>query len=137
MMDQQEIQHHRNEIRIVMQKRFMDNFTHSPEFPFLQSMGITHLFQSFEAKEHELGYLGLLHVWYHEKVWETEWIDTQEKGIELIAYLQKAKMYDEAKLVEIGIHKMNQRTKMERMKVIKERIDQYDNRDDDEDIVLN
>ena len=46
-------------------------------------------------------------------------------------------MYDEAKLVEIGIHKMNQRTKMERMKVIKERIDQYDNRDDDEDIVLN
>ena len=137
MMDPQLIQHHRNEIRTVMQKQFMDNFTRSPEFPFLQSMGITHLFQAFEAKQDEIGFLGLLHVWYHEKVWETEWIDTQEKGVELISHLQKAKMYDEAKLVEVGIHKMNQYTKMERMKVIRERIDRYDNKDDDEDIVLN
>jgi hypothetical protein len=119
-----------------MQKQFMDNFTRSPEFPFLQSMGITHLFQAFEAKQDEIGFLGLLHVWYHEKLWETEWIDTQEKGVELISHLQKAKMYDEAKLVEVGIHKMNQYTKMERMKVIRERIDRYDNKDD-EDIVLN
>ena len=137
MMDPQLIQHHRNEIRTVMQKQFMDNFTRSPEFPFLQSMGITHLFQAFEAKQDEIGFLGLLHVWYHEKVWETEWIDTQEKGVELISHLQKAKMYDEAKLVEIGIQKMHQHAKKERMKVIRERIDRYDNKDDDEDIVLN
>ena len=138
MMDEQLLQHHRNEIRTVMQKKFMDNFIRSPEFPFLQSMGITHLFQSFEAKEHELGFLGLLHVWYHKKVWETEWIDTQEKGVELISHLQKAKMYDEAKLVELNIMKMHQHAKKERMKVIRERIDRYDNQqNDDEDIVLN
>ena len=137
MMDEQLLQHHRNEIRTVMQKKFMDNFIRSPEFPFLQSMGITHLFQSFEAKEHELGFLGLLHVWYHKKVWETEWIDSQEKGMELISHLQKAKMYDEAKLVEFNIMKMHQHAKKERMKVMKDHIDQYDNRDDDEDIVLN
>jgi hypothetical protein len=122
-----------------MQKKFMDNFISSPEFPFLQSMGITHLFQYFEANEHELGFLGLLHVWYHEKVWETEWIDSQEKGMELISHLQKAKMYDEAKLVEIGIQRMNQHAKKERMRVIRERIDQYDNQEnkDDEDIIIN
>jgi hypothetical protein len=32
---------------------------------------------------------------------------------------------------------MHQHAKKERMKVMKDHIDQYDNRDDDEDIVLN
>jgi len=137
MMDEQLLQHHRNEIRTVMQKKFMDNFIRSPEFPFLQSMGITHLFQSFEAKEHELGFLGILHVWYHEKLWQTEWIDTPEKSMTLISHLQKAKLYDEVKLVEIGIKRMNQHAKKENMKVIRERIDRYDNQQNDEDIVLN
>ena len=137
MMDEQLLQNHRNEIRTVMQKKFCENLFRSPEFTFLPSIGITHLFQSFEAKEHELGFLGLLHVWYHKKVWETEWIDSQEKGMELISHLQKAKMYDEAKLVELNIMKMHQHAKKERMKVMKDHIDQYDNRDDDEDIVLN
>ena len=138
MMDPQLIQHHRNEIQTVMQKKFMDTFISAPEFPFLQSIGITHVFQAFEAKHDEIGFLGLLHIWYHEKMWETEWIDTEEKGMDLISDLQKAKLYDEVKLVEIGIQRMNQHTKKERMKVIKERIDRYDNQqNDDEDIILN
>lgn len=137
-MDSQLILHHRNEIRTVMQKKFMDNFIRSPEFPFLQSIGINHLFQSFEVAEPDLGFLGLLHVWYHDKVWETEWIDTEQKGMALISYLQKAKPYDEVKLVEIGIKQMNQRNKKERMKVIKEYIDKYDDKeDDDEEHILN
>jgi hypothetical protein len=139
MMDEQLLQHHRNEIRTLMQKKFCENLFRSPEFPFLPSIGITHLFQSFEAKEHELGFLGILHVWYHEKLWQTEWIDTPEKSMALISHLQKAKLYDEVKLVEIGIERMNQHAKKERMKVIRERINRYDNQEniEDEDIVLN
>ena len=137
MMDPQLIQHHRNEIRTVMQKKFMDNFISAIEFPFLQSIGITHFFQAFEAKQDEIGFLGLLHIWYHDKVWETEWIDTEEKGLDLISDLRKAKLYDEVKLVKVSMDKIHQRTKMERMKVIKERINRYDNQQTDEDIILN
>ena len=137
MMDPQLIQHHRNEIRTVMQKKFMDTFISSAEFPFLQSIGITHVFQAFEAKHDEIGFLGLLHIWYHEKMWETEWIDTEEQGLDLISDLREAKLYNEVKLVKVSMDKIHQRTKMERMKVIKERIDRYDNQQTDEDIILN
>ena len=137
MMDPQLLQHHRNEIRTVMQKKFMDTFISSAEFPFLQSIGITHVFQAFEANHDEIGFLGLLHIWYHETMWETEWIDTEEQGLDLISDLREAKLYNEVKLVKVSIDKIHQRTKMERMKVIKERIDRYDNQQTDEDIILN
>ena len=70
-------------------------------------------------------------------MWETEWIDTEEKGLDLISDLRKAKLYDEVKLVKVSMDKIHQRTKMERMKVIKERINRYDNQQTDEDIILN
>ena len=57
--------------------------------------------------------------------------------MDLISDLRKAKLYDEVKLVKVSMHKILQRTKMERMKVIRERIDLYDNKQSDEDIILN
>ena len=39
------------ELRYAMETQFRYKFYKSPEFPFLPSLGIRHIFQGFEAKE--------------------------------------------------------------------------------------
>ena len=47
------------ELRYAMETQFRYKLYKSPEFPFLPSMGIRHIFQGFEEKE-ELGFIGIL-----------------------------------------------------------------------------
>jgi len=83
------------EIRKGLEQQFRLKLYQDPKFPFLHSMGITHLFQSFDAKED--GYIGTLHLeWtnedgepsYHTKdkhfvsgFWKSEWIDNALEAI--------------------------------------------------------
>ena len=142
-MDEREIIHHKNEIRDGIQKQFMAKLVKSPEFPYLQSMGVDHLFQAFEAEdEHEIGFIGILHIWYHDKVWETEWIDKAEDGMALVQFLQKVKPYDEMKLMGVAMERIYKYAKKERMRAMRGQIDRYDEEqskddDEDEDITLN
>ena len=85
------------EIRKGLEQQFRYKLYQDPKFPFLQSMGIRHLFQSFDAQED--GYIGTLHLWwtnksgepsYHTKDkhfisggWYSEWINDATEAIEL------------------------------------------------------
>ena len=46
------------EIRKGLEQQFRFKLYQDPKFPFLPAMGLKHLFQSFDAKEH--GYIGTL-----------------------------------------------------------------------------
>ena len=53
----------RDELRIAMETQFRYKFYNTTEFPFLQSIGVNHIIQGFEAPD-ELGYIGALHLWW-------------------------------------------------------------------------
>jgi len=91
------------EIRKGLEQQFRYKLYQDPKFPFLQSMGIRHLFQSFDAKED--GYIGTLHLWWTNEdgepsyctkdkhfvsgVWHAEWIDDATEAIELAMECEK------------------------------------------------
>ena len=83
------------EIRKGLEQQFRFKLYQDPKFPFLASMGIKHLFQSFDAKED--GYIGTLHLswtnedgepsyWTKDKhfvsgFWKADWIDDPVEAI--------------------------------------------------------
>ena len=108
----------RDELRIAMETQFRFKFYNSTEFPFLQSIGVNHIIQGFEAPD-ELGYIGVLHLWwspdesdiFYDKprkfkaigTWNGEWLDRPEEAIELAIQIQKNRPYDENKLIRIAM----------------------------------
>ena len=103
------------ELRYAMETQFRYKFYRSPEFPFLPSLGIRHIFQGFEAKE-ELGFIGMLHLWWTNEddgieydnpkyfvkgIWHGEWFDKPEDGIVKAIQIQKEVPWDENKLLQI------------------------------------
>ena len=107
----------RKEIRYAMETQYRYKFYNSPEFPFLPSMGIRHIFQGFEVKEEELGYVGMLHLWWTNEdngikydnpryfvkgTWHGEWLDRPEEGIEKAIQIQKRNtLLDLNKLLQV------------------------------------
>ena len=107
----------RKEIRYAMETQYRYKFYKSPEFPFLPSMGIRHVFQGFEVKEEELGYVGMLHLWWTNEdngikydnpryfvkgTWHGEWLDRPEEGIEKAVQIQKENtLLDLNKLLQV------------------------------------
>ena len=83
------------EIRKGLEQQFRFKLYQDPKFPFLPAMGLKHLFQSFDAKEH--GYIGTLHLmWTNEEgepsyctndkhfisgFWKAEWIDDETEAM--------------------------------------------------------
>ena len=113
----------REELRYAMETQFRYKFYKSPEFPFLPSMGIRHVFQGFEAKEEELGFIGMLHLWWTNEdngieydnpryfvkgTWHGEWFDKPEDGILKALQVQKEKFWDENKLLQIHHEFLNE-----------------------------
>ena len=93
----------REELRHAMESQFRYKFYNSPEFPFLPSMGLRHIFQGFEDKE-KLGFIGMLHLWWTNEdsgieydnpryfvkgTWHGEWFDKPEDGIGKAIQIQK------------------------------------------------
>ena len=107
----------RKEIRYAMETQYRYKFYKSPEFPFLPSMGIRHVFQGFEAKEEEFGYIGMLHLWWTNEddgieydnpryfvkgMWHGEWLDRPEEGIVKAVQIQKENtLLDLNKLLQV------------------------------------
>ena len=105
------------ELRYAMETQYRYKFYNSPEFPFLPSMGIRHVFQGFEVKEEELGYIGMLHLWWTNEdngieydnpryfvkgTWHGEWLDRPEEGIEKAVQIQKENtLLDLNKLLQV------------------------------------
>ena len=105
------------ELRYAMETQYRYKFYNSPEFPFLPSMGIRHIFQGFEVKEEELGYVGMLHLWWTNEddgieydnpryfvkgMWHGEWLDRPEEGIVKAVQIQKENtLLDLNKLLQV------------------------------------
>ena len=117
------------ELRYAMETQFRYKFYKSPEFPFLPSMGITHVFQGFEAKEEELGFIGMLHLWWTMEdngikydnpryfvkgTWHGEWFDRPEEGIIKAMQIQKENTFwDVNKLLQVHHEFLNELRKNE------------------------
>ena len=126
----------REELRYAMETQFRYKFYKSPEFPFLPSMGIRHIFQGFEAKEEELGFIGMLHLWWTKEdngikydnpryfvkgTWHGEWFDSPEDGIKRAIQVQKeVTFWDTNKLLQVHLEFHNELRKREAENKFKE-----------------
>ena len=123
------------EIRKGLEQQFRYKLYQDPKFPFLQSMGIRHLFQSFDAKED--GYIGTLHLWwtnksgepsYHTKdkhfvsgVWHSVWIDDATEAIELAMECEKKNNpYSEA-LIRAQVKEATLQSEIQAKKMLEKR----------------
>ena len=104
MIDDTELQ----ELRRGMETQFRYKFYKDPKFPFLQSIGIKHIIQGFEHPHDEVGFLGMLHLWWVPDptgtvlgIWESEWFDRPEAAIWCAIKIQKDRPYDEDKLIQV------------------------------------
>jgi|TARA_B100000949_G_scaffold135340_1_gene119199 hypothetical protein len=111
----------RDELRYAMETQFRYKFYNSTEFPFLPSMGIRHIFQSFEIKE-VFEYIGMLHLWWTNEdngivydnprnfvkgTWHGVWYDRPQEGIERANELQKNDCIDLEKLYQVHLNYHN------------------------------
>jgi len=118
----------REELRYAMETQFRYKFYKSPEFPFLPSLGLRHVFQGFEAKE-ELGFIGMLHLWWTKEdngikydnpryfvkgTWHGEWFDRPEDGIKRAIQVQEEiTFWDQNKLLQVHHEYLNELRKKE------------------------
>tara|TARA_Y100001949_G_scaffold18209_1_gene12947 strand:- start:7 stop:426 length:420 start_codon:yes stop_codon:yes gene_type:complete len=127
MIDDIELQ----ELRKGMETQFRYKFYKDPKFPFLQSIGIKHVIQGFEHPHEEVGFLGMLHLWWVPDptgtvlgIWESEWLDTPHEGLALAQTLDTNRIYDVHKLEEVAHNHAQKMAEKEVMKQIQAKIRQ-------------
>ena len=116
----------RDMFRYAMETQFRYKFYQDVQFPYLQSLGIDHVFQGFGNEEH--GFIGMIHLWWvnedsgivydHPKkgpvaikgIWKSEWFDTPEQGVLAAQKVEKERIYDEQKLVFLTQNYVRQET---------------------------
>ena len=119
----------RKELRYAIETQFRYKFYKSPEFPFLPSLGIRHIFQGFEAKEEDDGFIGMLHLWWTKEdsgikydnpryfvkgTWHGEWFDSPEDGIKRAIQVQKeVTFWDVSRLLKVHHEYLNELRKKE------------------------
>ena len=107
----------RDMFRYAMETQFRYKFYKGIQFPYLQSLGIDHVFQGFGNEEH--GFIGMLHLWWVNEdsgivydnpkkgpvaikgIWRSEWFNTPEQGVLAARQIEKERIYDEQKLVSV------------------------------------
>ena len=123
------------EIRKGLEQQFRFKLYQDPKFPFLQSMGLRHLFQSFDAQED--GYIGTLHLWwtnedgkpsYHTKdkhfvsgIWKSEWIDDATEAIELAMECERKNNPYAEKLMRAFVKEQERQLEISAKKKLEER----------------
>ena len=124
----------RDMFRYAMETQFRYKFYQDVQFPYLQSLGINHVFQGFGNEEH--GFIGMIHLWWvnedsgivydHPKkgpvtikgMWKSEWFDTPEQGILAAQKIEKERIYDEQKLVFLTQNYIRQKTEQRARKKV-------------------
>ena len=131
----------RDMFRYAMETQFRYKFYQDVQFPYLQSLGIDHVFQGFGNEEH--GFIGMIHLWWvnedsgitydHPKkgpvtikgIWRSEWFDTPEQGVVAAQKIEKERIYDEQKLVFLMQNYLQQkeqeRAQKEAVRLLRER----------------
>ena len=118
----------RDMFRYAMETQFRYKFYKDTQFPYLQSLGIDHVFQGFGNEEH--GFIGMLHLWWVNEdsgivydnpkkgpvaikgIWRSEWFDTPEQGVLAARQIEKERIYDEQKLVSVMHNHIKQITEI-------------------------
>ena len=126
MLDEIELQ----EIRKGFEMQFRYKFYRDPKFPFLKSIGIKHVIQGFEHPHEDVGFIGMLHLWWVPDptgtvtdIWESEWLDTPQEGIALAQMLDTHRIFDIKKLEQIHHQTVQQLAEKEVMKQIQDKIE--------------
>ena len=131
----------RDMFRYAMETQFRYKFYQNVQFPYLQSLGIDHVFQGFGNEEH--GFIGMIHLWWvnednritydHPKkgpvtikgIWRSEWFDTPEQGVLAAQKVEKERIYSEQKLVFVMQNYLQQkeqeRAQKEAVRLLRER----------------
>ena len=131
----------RDMFRYAMETQFRYKFYQDVQFPYLQSLGIDHVFQGFGNEEH--GFIGMIHLWWvnedsvitydHPKkgpvtikgIWRSEWFDTPEQGVLAAQKIEKERIYSEQKLVFVMQNYLQQkeqeRAQKEAVRLLQER----------------
>ena len=123
------------EIRKGLEQQFRYKLYQDPKFSFLHSMGLKHLFQSFDAQED--GYIGTLHLWwsnesgepsYHTKDkhfisggWYSEWIDDATKAVELAMECERKNNPYAEKLMRAFVKEQERQLEISAKKKLEER----------------
>ena len=118
----------RDMFRYAMETQFRYKFYKDTQFPYLQSLGIDHVFQGFGNEEH--GFIGMLHLWWVNEdsgivydnpkkgpvaikgIWRSEWFNTPEQGVLAARQIEKERIYDEQKLVSVMHNHIKQITEI-------------------------
>ena len=125
-MDEIEIQ----ELRKGMEMQFRYKFYKEPQFLFLQSLGIKHVIQGFDAGD-DIGFIGILHLWWVPDptgtvtgIWESEWINTPQEGVALAQKIGEDLhlLYDIGKLEQVGKQYIQKLAEKEMMKQVQKEI---------------
>ncbi len=124
----------RDMFRYAMETQFRYKFYQDIQFPYLQSLGINHVFQGFGNEDH--GFIGMIHLWWvnedsgivydHPKkgpvtikgMWKSEWFNTPEQGIMAAQKIEKERPYDEQKLVFLTQNYIRQKTEQRARKEV-------------------
>ena len=72
-------------LRQALEMQFRHQFYKDPKFPFLQSLGIKDVFQSFASEE--FGDIGTLRLYYDHKEetkWKSQWFDSHEDALPIV-----------------------------------------------------
>ena len=126
-MDEIEIQ----ELRKGMEMQFRYKFYKEPQFLFLQSLGIKHVIQGFDAGD-DIGFIGMLHLWWMPDptgtvtgIWESEWINTPQEGVALAQKIGEDLhlLYDIGKLEQVSKQYIQKLAEKEMMKQIQSKIE--------------
>ena len=98
-------------LRQALEMQFRHQFYKDPKFPFLQSIGIKDVFQSFSSDE--FGDLGPLRLYYESGEWKAQWFDSHEDALEIVnnlyTYFRVEKVYELLAKVQYDLFKKQQR----------------------------
>ena len=131
----------KQEIRHAMNIQFRYKFYRSSEFPFLPSIGVNHIIQSFESSEDD-EFIGVLHLWYTNDTgepsyqtkdkhfvagdWKHEWLDDPEEAVYLAMRIQQDRPYNENKLIHIAIEHSRKIAEKQAKKIVEEESEKVD-----------
>ena len=96
-----------NELRYKAETVFRLALYKRPEFNFLSSLGIRHIFETLTDKEY--GFIGILYFKYTIDVdftsyWKSHWFDKASEAVELAEKLQNEKIINEDRIVDYQQH---------------------------------
>ena len=108
-----------DELRAGFEIQIKYQFYKKPEFPFLHSMGIWHVFFPVKDEQYDFGFLILEYMPEQNKTWVGTWVDTEEQ-LKSYKYRRDYDIINPVKIAEIFAQKV---AEIHHKQVLKQRED--------------